>query len=70
MCVKKIDKSLAVEEIIGCMLCADEDASPQLRIARKKRECRQVINDARAELRRLEQIEKNRKIWEEQHEQP
>lgn len=69
MCVKKIDKSLAVEEIIECMQYADEDASPQLRIARKKRECQQAIKDAKAELRRLEQIEKERKTWEAQHEE-
>lgn len=69
MCVKKIDKALAVEEIIECMQYADEDASPQLRIARKKRECRQAINDARAELRRLEWVEKERKTWEDKHEQ-
>lgn len=58
-CVKKIDKSLPVEEIIECMQYADEGASSQLRIARMKKECQQAIKDAKAELRRLEQIEKN-----------
>jgi hypothetical protein len=67
MCVKKIDKSFAVEEIIECMQYADENASPQLRIARKKKECQQAIKDAKAELRRLEQIEKERKKWEAQN---
>lgn len=67
MCVKKIDIFRTVNEIIERMQYADEDASPQLRIARRKRECQQAIKDAKAELRRLEWIEKDRKTWEEQH---
>lgn len=64
MRVEKIDKAIPVEDIIACMHYADEDASPQLRIARMKRECQQTIKDAKAELRRLERVEKN---MEEQH---
>ena len=49
------------------MQYADEDASAQLRIARMKKECQQAIKDAKAELRRLEQIEKGRKTWEDEY---
>lgn len=44
MCVKKIDKSLAVEEIIECMQYTDEGASSQLRMKDKEFEIVYVIN--------------------------